>query len=81
MVARAELMSERLSDIQRALGEIRRRTEQFLEEGLTINQEANRVIEFADPIVFSIRRRDDSEAEDAPEVANAPEAPENTENG
>lgn len=61
VVERAELMSERLLGIQRGLSEIRRRTEQYLEEGLTINQEANRVIEFADPVVFSLRQTNDTE--------------------
>lgn len=50
------------------MSEIRRRTEQYLEEGLSINQEANRVIEFDDPVVFSLRQKEEAESENEMEI-------------
>ena len=50
------------------MSEIRRRTEQYLEEGLSINQETNRVIEFDDPVVFSLRQKEEAESENEMEI-------------
>ena len=50
------------------MSEIRRRTELYLEEGLSINQEANRVIEFDDPVVFSLRQKEEAESENEMEI-------------
>ena len=68
VIDRASQINERLANVQFGLDAIQRKTQQYLEENLSINQEANRVIEFGDPIVFSLQQNVNAETGDELEM-------------